>query len=137
MSAFVDQIPTINSLAEKSPGFIWRWVEEANSQVEEVFGERALVVNMTVWENRDALLDFTYRSGHADVYKRRKEWFSRLKDNHMACWYTSETEIELEEARKRLAYLDRHGETPYAFTLRTHYTEEEVVDYLEANPTLL
>jgi hypothetical protein len=104
--------------------------------VEEVFGDRSLVVNMSVWESRDALVHFTYQTGHAAIFKRRKEWFSKLEDSHMACWYTLNPVISLEEAERRLSYLNRAGETPFAFTLRTNYTEEEVLTYLEANPSL-
>ncbi len=137
MSDFVNNIPSINSLAEKSPGFVWRWMEDANPRVEKIFGDRALVVNMSVWKNRDALLHFTYKTRHASIYKRRKEWFSKLEDSHVACWYTREIEISLEEAKKRLDYLSRQGETPFAFTLKTEYKEKEVLDYLEVNPSLL
>ncbi len=137
MSDFVNNIPGINALAEGSPGFVWRWIEEPNSGVEEVFGDRALVVNMSVWESRDALMHFTYRTGHAEIFRRRKEWFSKLEDSHVACWYSESPEISLAEAKKRLDHLNTSGETPYSFTLRTAYTKQEVEDYLEANSFLL
>ncbi|GGD42032.1 DUF3291 domain-containing protein [Muriicola marianensis] len=137
MSDFVDNIPGINALADGSPGFVWRWIEEPESGVQEVFGDRALVVNMSVWESRDALMNFTYRTGHAEIFRRRNEWFSKLEDSHMACWYTRIPKISLAEAKKRLDHLNAIGETPYSFTLRTDCTPQEAAAFLEANPSLL
>ena len=67
MADFVNNIQGINAIADASPGFIWRWIEEADSRVEEIFGDWALVVNMSVWESRDALVNFAYRTGHAET----------------------------------------------------------------------
>ncbi len=137
MSDFIENIPGINALAEESPGFVWRWVEEEENRTVEVFGDKALVVNMSLWKSKDDLMLFTYKTGHAAVYKRRKEWFAKLETSHMACWYTKNTEIGLEEAKCRLDHLEREGETPYAFTFKSEYSEKELLEYLEANPSLI
>ncbi|NER08954.1 protein of unknown function [Muriicola jejuensis] len=137
MSDFIENIPGINALAEESPGFVWRWVEEEDNRTVEVFGDKALVVNMSLWKSRDDLIHFTYKTGHSDIYKRRKEWFSNLETSHLVCWYTQNVEIELEEAKSRMYHLECKGETPYAFTFKSEYSEKEVLEYLAANPSLL
>jgi hypothetical protein len=59
-----------------------------------------------------------------------------LEDPHMACWYSRERVIHLEEAQQRLDHLISVGEIPFSFTLKTDYSEAEVLDDLEANPPL-
>jgi hypothetical protein len=75
-------------------------------------------------------MDFTYHSDHVAIYKRKNEWFSKMKGMHMACWYTDKLRVTLTEAKERLDYLNKFGETPYAFTFRSEYTPEDAQDYL-------
>ncbi len=130
MADFVNNTARINALAEESPGFIWRWIEEPSHDIFEVFGDPALIVNMSLWESRETLMAFTYNSAHVDIYKRRKEWFSKLKDSHMVCWFTKESKISLQEAKRRLDHLNTKGESAYAFSFRSTYTSEEAKEYL-------
>jgi hypothetical protein len=130
MADFVNNTTRINALAESSPGFMWRWIEEPSKEVFEVFGDPALIVNMSLWESRESLMAFTYQTAHVEIYKRRKEWFSKLKDNHMVCWYTKESAIRLPEAKKRLDHLNAKGETTFAFSFRSNFTIEEARHYL-------
>jgi len=130
MTDFVNNTAKINTLAEESPGFIWRWIEEPSNEIFEVFGDPALIVNMSLWESRESLMDFTYKSAHVEIYKRRKEWFSKLKDNHMVCWYTKESAITLLEAKRRLDHLNTKGESAFAFSFRSNFTVEEAEQYL-------
>lgn len=130
MADFVNSTARINALAEESHGFIWRWIEEPSNEIYEVFGDPALIVNMSLWESRETLMAFTYQTAHVDIYKRRKEWFSKLKDSHMVCWYTKEPTISLKEAKKRLDHLNTKGESAYAFSFRSNFTIEEAKQYL-------
>ena len=130
MADFVNNTARINALAEESPGFIWRWIEEPSNEIYEVFGDPALIVNMSLWESRETLMAFTYQTAHVDIYKRRKEWFSKIKDSHMVCWYTKEAVISLKEAKKRLDHLNTKGESAYAFSFRSNFTIEEAKQYL-------
>lgn len=129
MSDFVNNTIRINAIADKSPGFVWRWVEEPDSGVHKIFGDPSFVVNMSVWESREALMDFTYRSQHVEIFKRRNEWFEKPDSAHMVCWYTKETEITLYEAKRRLDRLNTFGESPIGFTFRSTYTPKEAWDY--------
>jgi heme-degrading monooxygenase HmoA len=129
MADFVNNTARINTLAERSPGFIWRWIENPDSGVDLVFQDPDLVVNMSVWESREALMDFTYRSSHSGIYKRRSEWFSKLAGHHMVCWYTEVPLITLEEAKLRLEHLNQWGETPHAFSFRSNYSQEDAVKF--------
>lgn len=129
MADFVNNLDRINGIAEESPGFIWRYTEPDSTASAAVFGD-TMLVNMSVWTNKQALLDFTYRSPHVDIYKRRKEWFRKMKGPHMVCWYVPAGHIPtLEEARERMDYLARNGETPWAFTFRADFMPEDLNAY--------
>jgi len=129
MADFVNNLDRINGIAEQSQGFIWRFTEPDNAVSTAVFGQ-SMLVNMSVWTNKQALLDFTYHSPHIEIFKRRKEWFGKMKGPHMVCWYIAEGHIpSLEEARERLEYLDKNGETPWAFTFQSEFTTEDLAGY--------
>ncbi|NNK10574.1 MAG: DUF3291 domain-containing protein [Flavobacteriaceae bacterium] len=130
MADFVNNTARINAIAEKSHGFVWRWVEEPNSGVSEIFEDPALVVNMSIWESREVLMDFTYRSPHMEIYKRKNEWFEKLNSAHMVCFFTKESEITLVEAKKRLDHLNKMGETPIAFTFKSSFSPSDVEPFL-------
>lgn len=129
MSDFVNNLERINALADQSAGFVWRYSEEDNTIAEAVFGPNMLV-NLSVWERIEDLTTFTYKSPHLAIYKRRKEWFAKMDSPHMVCWYIEEGHIpSLEEAKERIAYLQIHGETPYAFSFRKPFSREEARAY--------
>ncbi|NND16614.1 MAG: DUF3291 domain-containing protein [Eudoraea sp.] len=129
MTDFVNNLDRINALADQSTGFIWRYTEEDNTASTTVFGSNMLV-NMSVWERLEDLMEFTYKSPHLAIYKRRKEWFSKMKIPHMVCWYVEAGHIpSLEEAKTRIEHLDMHGETPFAFTFRKQFSTEQAIAY--------
>ncbi len=131
MADFVKNTDRINALAEESPGFLWRWNEaEETSDAAEIFEDPNLVLNMSVWKSRDLLIEFTYHSDHVAIYKRKNEWFAKMKSMHMACWYTNKRVIRLAEAKERLDYLNEFGETPYAFTFKSMFSPEDSNKYL-------
>ncbi len=135
MADFVGNLDRINARAEKSPGFVWRLVEENNNAISlNVFNDNFLIVNMSVWKSRDDLFNFTYQSDHRDIFKRKKEWFSKMKDMHMAFWYVKNgSNPTPDEAKERLRYLNEHGETPYAFTFKSGFSPEDAHNYKPSN----
>src|SRR5205814_1458492 len=81
-----------------------------------------ILVNMSVWRSLPALQTFVYRSAHADVMRRRREWFERFATPYMALWWVrAGHRPSLAEARDRLERLARLGPTPDAFTFRDAY----------------
>ena len=131
MEDFVNNLDRINALAEKSNGFVWRLTgEEDNATALRVFEDDFKIVNMSVWKDKKSLFKFTYNSGHVAIMKRKKEWFSKMKDMHMVLWYIENGhEPTPEEAKNRLVYIREHGETPYAFSFRSKFTIEELENY--------
>jgi hypothetical protein len=130
MIDFVNNLDRINQLAETSEGFIWRFIEDNNELAIKVFHDNYIVVNMSVWQSIKALFNFTYRSEHKNIFKRRKEWFSNMKEMHMACRYVPNGKYPTpQEAKDRLEYFDKYGESPYAFTLKTNFTPKQAIMY--------
>jgi len=120
----------MNAIADASEGFIWRFKDEDKEEVALVFNDDTLIVNISVWENSAALFNYTYRSGHIEVFKRKKEWFSKINMLHMAFWYVPEGyKPTLHDAKIRLDYLNTHGETPYAFSFKSQFTPEDTLTY--------
>ena len=132
MTGFVNNLDPINELAEQSEGFIWRLKDDSNNATAvKIYDDEFLIVNMSVWKDVAALHEFVYRSNHVEVFKRRKEWFEKIPEMHMALWYVSRDYWPtVADAIERLDHLRSHGETPYAFGFKKKFTPEEVADYL-------
>ena len=110
----------INALADASPGFVWRLeTPEGNATALRPYDDDRILVNMSVWETIEALHAFAYRSGHTDVLRRRREWFERYPGPSMVIWWVAAGHLPtIEEAKDRLALLERDGPTAEAFTFR-------------------
>lgn len=120
MAGFYADLDRINAIADGWPGFVWRLVDESGSDATSLrpFGGD-LMVNMSVWESLEALRDYTFRSGHLDVLRRRREWFRPLGEAHTVMWYVPRGHVPtLQEARERLDLLRSAGPTEAAFTFR-------------------
>ncbi len=131
MAGFVNNLDRINALAEESNGFVWRLKgDEGNATAIRVFEYDFLIINMSVWEDIDTLFDFTYKTAHVEILKRKKEWFHHMKNMHMAFWYVENGHHPTPlEAKLRLEYIRKHGETPYAFTFKSRFSIEELKSY--------
>jgi Domain of unknown function (DUF3291) len=123
MADFMNWLDEINALAERSPGFVWRLQgPNGNNTSLKVLDDPLFIVNLSVWSSIDALYDFTYRSGHKTVFKRRHEWFERLgSPNTVMWWQPAGTLPTAEEALARLDRLTRLGPTSEAFTFKEHF----------------
>jgi hypothetical protein len=119
MADFVANLERINALAEGSPGFVWRLqTDEGDATAMRPMGEDMLV-NMSVWRDLDALTRFVYRSAHAEILRRRKEWFERMPEAFMVLWWVPVGHRpEIAEAGMKLDLLRSKGPTADAFTFR-------------------
>ena len=117
IAVFVAQLVEINSLAEKSPGFVWRLKSDSGNATDLTFNDDPfIIVNMSVWESIDALRDYTYTSNHVDVFRRRAEWFEKPAKPHYCLWWVPLGHVPtVAEARERLEYYQTHGATAHSF----------------------
>jgi len=123
LADFVAELHRINSLGDRTPGFVWRHqTEDGTSTSVRVRGDPLILVNFTVWESAEALFDFTYRSDHANVYRRRREWFEAPTEAHLVLWWISAGHIPtIAEGDDRLDHLRANGATPHAFTFKQRF----------------
>jgi hypothetical protein len=109
-------IDPINALAEATPGFVWRLVDDDGQSSSHVRlpgeDDPLMIVNMSVWEDLASLQHFMYRSGHAMYLRRRRDWFERNDEATSVCWSIPEGELpDLADAHRRLLHLREHGPT--------------------------
>jgi hypothetical protein len=117
MAEFVARLPDINALAERSPGFVWRLqTEDGDATAVRPYADTRILINLSVWTDLDALRAYVYRSDHAAVMKRRREWFERFERIYVALWWVPRGHHpSVEEAVARLGHLEQHGPSPHAF----------------------
>jgi hypothetical protein len=125
MAGFVARLDDINALADAAPGFFWRLqIEDGDATGVDYFGADALV-NMSVWEDRDSLHNYIYRSAHSEVMALRKQWFERMTEAYSVLWWIAEGHIPtLDEASERLECLRLQGPGPSAFTFKQVFAAE-------------
>jgi hypothetical protein len=114
---FVDNLDLVNGLAEASEGFVWRLKGEGNDATAlRPFGED-VIVNMSVWRDVDSLRKFAYGNAtHVAILKRKREWFTRMKNAYMVLWWVpAGHQPTVEEAAQRLELLRQKGPTAEAF----------------------
>ncbi len=131
MAEFVENLDPVNLLAETSKGFVWRLKDDSNNASSiRVYDDDFIIVNLSVWESIESLFQFVYNSNHTEIFKKRRGWFEKMKEMHMALWYTPVDQIPtVAEAVERLDFLQRNGETPYSFTFRNKFTPEDAVRF--------
>jgi hypothetical protein len=131
MADFVANLDRINALAEQSPGFVWRLqTDEGNATALSPYdpSEGDIIINVSVWDDVAALNHYVYKTAHVEIMKRRKEWFERMKDQHMALWWIPRGHIPtVAEAVERIDYLRAHGATQRAFGFRDAFPAPDAV----------
>jgi heme-degrading monooxygenase HmoA len=127
LADFIAALDEINALADGSPGFVWRLQTEAGDATAlRPFDDERIIVNLSVWESLEDLKTFTYRGAHADVMRRRSEWFEKFEGFYLALWWINAGHLPtVEEAQERLEYLNQHGASERAFTFQQPFVAPE------------
>lgn len=127
MQGFVSRLDEINALADTAPGFVWRLKSDVGpSSYLRPYEDERLLVNMSVWESVEALKEFTYRTVHAELLRGRHDWFEKFEGAYLALWWVPAGHIpSVDEMKKRLAHLEEHGPSQFAFTFKTVQPPDE------------
>lgn len=127
LDGFRANLDRINRLADESPGFVWRHqTDDGNSTSVRVRDDPRILINFSVWASVEALFAYAFRSQHADVYRRRREWFTHEEEPYAVLWWIPAGHVPpVAEAEDRLAHLRQHGPTPQAFTFKKRYPTPE------------
>lgn len=120
---FTDNIAAVNTLAEEAPGFVWRHqTDDGDSTSIRVRDDDRILINFSLWESVEALHTFAFRTGHADYYRRRREWFTHEDDPFAVLWWVPAGHLPtVEEAEAKLAELKANGPTSAAFTFKSRF----------------
>jgi hypothetical protein len=116
LADFVEALDRINAIADRSDGFVWRLQDESgNATALHPMGED-IIVNMSVWRDSRSLQAFVYRSDHAGVMRRRREWFEKMDLYFVLWWVPRGHRPTAEEGIERLEQLRCRGPSADAFT---------------------
>jgi hypothetical protein len=109
LAGFVGALEPVNAVADASPGFVWRLqTEDGDATSIRAFDDDRIIVNLTVWEDVEALEAFVLAGRHLDVLRRRREWFEKMDRAYLVLWWIPAGTIPtIEEAAARL---DKHRE---------------------------
>lgn len=123
IAGFVAQLEILNTLAEDSPGFVWRLAgDNGNSTNIRTYDDERILVNMSVWESIEALFEYTYRSDHVGAFRDRRQWFEPLPTPYLVMWWVPAGVIPTALSGKhKLEYLAQHGPSPQAFTFKKRF----------------
>jgi len=128
MADFVARIGELNALADAAPGFVWRLTTEdgGSSSYLRPYDDDRILFNLSVWRSVEALRAYVYGSAHAEVMRRRHRWFGKFEGAYLALWWVPAGQFpsivpSIDEAKARLARLDREGPSPGAFTFKTPF----------------
>jgi hypothetical protein len=137
MAGFMAQLDEINALAERSAGFVWRYVTDSRDPNQRELADKRVLFNMSVWTSVESLHAFTYRTAHGKVFAARKKWFGDWKRHvaalpelgegvpFLAMWWVPAGHVPTAaEGLERLRRLGAKGPHPQAFTFKRMFTPE-------------
>jgi Domain of unknown function (DUF3291) len=128
MAGFTNRLDEINALADRSLGFVWRLqTDEGNATYFRPYAEDdRIIFNMSVWESMDALKHFVYRTTHTELLRQRQAWFEKFDGAFAALWWVPVGHLPgIDEAKKRVAHIQAHGPTEFAFTFKNAFEPDE------------
>jgi hypothetical protein len=127
MAGFVNRLEEINALADRSPGFVWRLqTNEGNATYFRPYGDERTLLNMSVWRDVDSLRHYVYQTAHRELLRQRHAWFEKFEGSYTALWWVPAGHIPgIDEAKRRIAHLDTHGPTQFAFTFKSVFEPDE------------
>jgi len=117
MADFTNNLALVNGLAERSDGFVWRFIDDSgNSTSTRPFGDPRIAINLSVWQDVAALERFVYQTVHKRFYGRRAEWFEHFDGPYFVMWWVPAGHRPgVQEAIERLEHLKQHGPSDHAF----------------------
>jgi hypothetical protein len=116
MADFMNNLALVNGLAERSPGFVWRYQDDSgNATSTRPFPDPTMLINMSVWENVESLERFVWQTLHKRFYGRKHEWFEKLDGPYFVLWWVAAGHRpSVREAIDRLNHLKTNGPSDHA-----------------------
>jgi heme-degrading monooxygenase HmoA len=126
LAEYMARLDEINQLADRSPGFVWRYLTDSRDPAQREFEDPRVLFNMSVWDSIDALHAYTYRTAHAEVYAARHQWFANTRavvgGHALAMWWGRAGERPtVADAKQRLELIATIGPSERAFTFKQRF----------------
>lgn len=117
MAEFKANLDLVNAIAERSPGFVWRFKDDSGNATSILTTpDPMFLINMSVWETPERLEHFVWNTVHNRFYKKKANWFEAPAAAHFVMWWIPKGHIPTpSEALDRLAHLRQHGSSEEAF----------------------
>ncbi len=113
---FMNNLERINNLGASMPGFVWIHKDDSGHAMNMPTPWPDYAANLTVWETPEAFEHFVWNTVHKHFYNRKTEWFEAAENPHFVMWWVEEGHRPtLDEAKERLDYLTKHGNSDHAF----------------------
>jgi hypothetical protein len=112
MAEFVDNLALVNGLAERSPGFVWRYRDDSGSAIDTrpFDGDPRMAINLSVWDSVEALERFVWQTVHKRFYGHRHQWFERMDERYFVMWWMpAGYQPTVQEAIERLRHFQQRG----------------------------
>ena len=129
MAEFMANLDRINGLADRSPGFIWRFqTEDGSATSVRAFDDPDLLLNLSVWADFAAWRHYVYKTEHVAYLRRRTEWFEPVEGLPVTVmwWIPAGSVPTVEDSIAKLHHLSEHGPTAEAFNFRTRFDPPSV-----------
>lgn len=120
VAEFVNALARVNAVAERSPGFVWRYTDDGASggaiDAPPNPDDPQLIINYSIWSSIADLERFVWKTIHARFFDRRAEWFETIDAPNLVMWFVApDARPPLETALARLEDLRVNGPSPRAF----------------------
>lgn len=119
---FANGLDLVNGIAERSPGFVWRLMDDdmEAAQLDKdgpLGGNPRTASTLSVWEDAQSLEHFVWNTVHKQFYDRKSEWYDPFEQGQrLVMWWVEQGHRPtITEAADRLRHLEQHGPTDYAF----------------------
>jgi hypothetical protein len=121
MAEFTNNLALVNDIADRSAGFIWRFVDDSgNATNTRPYDDPRIIVNFSVWESVAALERFVWQTVHKYFYGRRADWFEPFDGPSFVLWWVpAGHRPSVAEAMARLEHLKQLGPSDHAFNWQT------------------
>jgi hypothetical protein len=127
MKEFVDNLDTINALAENSDCFVWRLKDDDNNATSfNPYDDEQVIINISVCTSIKLLGNFVFNALHTDFLRRRKEWFRHFGKVTTAMWWIEEGSFpSMPEAIDKLDQIRKIGATKMCFDFKNRFPSPE------------
>lgn len=133
LAGFVNNMAAVNAIADSSKGFVWRMQDESGGSTSLlIFNDKSLLLNVSVWEDIDALYNYVYKSQHGEYFAQRRRWFRKWEGSSPVLWWIEAGQtptIAVVEGKFRA--LQERGASASAFNFKNRFALEDYLATLE------